>query len=180
MKVWDELMAKGKAFDIHAAGMLALDVSRIEAGLLLIDVDFNGSKKALIPSQKYTPLEMGPGRLVAPEKGRFVGQDALRREAKTGPAREIVGLELSWNAVEAIYEKLNLAPQIPAAASRVSVPLYREGQQVGKGHLHDVVADPQEDDCPGHRDARRECGRHEARDGGHGGGRSPSRARDGR
>ena len=125
-------MARGKAFDIHAAGMLALDVSRIEAGLLLIDVDFNGSKKALIPAQKYTPLEMGLGRLVALEKGRFVGQDALRREAKTGPAREIVGLELSWNAVEAIYEKLNLAPQIPAAASRVSVPVFREAQQVGK------------------------------------------------
>jgi aminomethyltransferase len=132
VRVWDALMSKGKAFDIHAAGMLALDVSRIEAGLLLIDVDFNGSKKALIPSQKYTPLEMGLGRLVAVDKGRFVGQDALRREAKTGPAREIVGLELSWNAVEAIYEKLNLAPQIPAAASRVSVPLYRDGQQIGK------------------------------------------------
>ena len=132
VKVWDELVAKGEAFDIHAAGMLALDVSRIEAGLLLIDVDFNGSKKALIPGQKYTPYEMGLSRLVSLDKGRFVGQDALRREAKTGPAREIVGLELSWNAVEAIYEKLNLAPQIPAAASRVAVPLYREGQQVGK------------------------------------------------
>jgi aminomethyltransferase len=132
VKVWDELMAKGKAFDIHAAGMLALDVSRIEAGLLLIDVDFNGSKKALIPAQKYTPFEMGLGRLVSLDKGRFVGQDALRREAKTGPAREIVGLELSWNAVEAIYEKLNLAPQVPAAASRVAVPVFREGLQVGK------------------------------------------------
>ena len=122
VKVWDALMAKGKAFDIHAAGMLALDVARIEAGLLLIDVDFNGTKKALIASQKYTPFEMGLGRLVALDKGRFVGQDALRREAKAGPAREIVGLELDWNAVEAIYEKLNLAPQIPAAASRVAVP----------------------------------------------------------
>ena len=132
VRVWDELMKKGKAFDIHAAGMLALDVSRVEAGLLLIDVDFFGSKKALIGAQKYTPYEMGLGRLVALEKGRYVGQDALRREAKTGPAREIVGLELSWNAVEAIYEKLNLAPQIPAAASRVSVPVYREGAQVGK------------------------------------------------
>jgi len=132
VRVWDELMNKGKAFDIHAAGMLALDVSRIEAGLLLIDVDFNGSKKALIGAQRYTPLEMGLGRLVALDKGRFVGRDALRREAKDGPVREIVGLELSWNAVEAIYEKLNLAPQIPAAASRVSVPVFREGAQVGK------------------------------------------------
>lgn len=132
VRVWDELWSKGKAFDVHAAGMLALDVSRIEAGLLLIDVDFNGSKKALIGPQKYTPFEMGLARLVALDKGRFVGQGALRAEAKTGPAREIVGLELDWNAVEAIYERLNLAPQIPAAASRVSVPVYREGEQVGK------------------------------------------------
>ncbi len=132
VRVWDELWSKGKAFDVHAAGMLALDVSRIEAGLLLIDVDFNGSKKALIGPQKYTPFEMGLARLVALDKGRFVGQGALRAEAKTGPAREIVGLELDWNAVEVIYERLNLAPQIPAAASRVSVPVYREGEQVGK------------------------------------------------
>ncbi|MEX0879408.1 MAG: aminomethyltransferase family protein [Thermoanaerobaculia bacterium] len=132
VRVWDELWSKGKAFDVHAAGMLALDVSRIEAGLLLIDVDFNSSKKALIGPQKYTPFEMGLARLVALDKGRFVGQGALRAEAKTGPAREIVGLELDWNAVEAIYERLNLAPQIPAAASRVSVPVYREGEQVGK------------------------------------------------
>ena len=133
VKVWDELMTKGKAFDIHAAGMLALDVSRIEAGLLLIDVDFNGSKKALIASQKYTPLEMGLGRLVALDKGRFVGPGgAAPTRRRHGPAREIVGLELDWDAVEAIYEKLNLAPQIPAAASRVSVPVYREGEQVGK------------------------------------------------
>ena len=132
VRVWDELMKKGRAFDVHAAGMLALDVSRIEAGLLLIDVDFHGSKKALIGAQRYSPFEMGLGRLVALEKGRFVGQDALRREAKEGPLREIVGLELSWNAVEAIYEKLNLAPQIPAAASRVAVPVYRDGVQVGK------------------------------------------------
>jgi glycine cleavage system T protein (aminomethyltransferase) len=132
VRVWDELWSQGKAFDVHAAGMLALDVSRIEAGLLLIDVDFNGSKKALIGLQKYTPLEMGLARLVALDKGRFVGQEALRAEAKTGPAREIVGLELDWNSVEAIYERLNLAPQIPATASRVSVPVYREGEQVGK------------------------------------------------
>ena len=132
VRVWDELMTKGKAFDVHAAGMLALDVSRIEAGLLLIDVDFNGSKKALIDSQRYSPLEMGLSRLVALDKGRFVGQDALRREAASGPKREIVGLEIDWNAIEAIYERLNLAPQIPAAASRVPVPIYREGEWVGK------------------------------------------------
>src|SRR3954467_15024171 len=92
VRVWDELMGKGKAFDVHAAGMLALDVSRIEAGLLLIDVDFHGAKKALIGQQKYSPLEMGLSRLVSLDKNRFVGQNALRGESKRGPAREIVGL----------------------------------------------------------------------------------------
>ena len=132
VRVWDELMGKGKAFDVHAAGMLALDVSRIEAGLLLIDVDFHGAKKALIASQKYSPLEMGLARLVSLDKGRYVGQNALREESRRGPAREIVGLELEWDAIEAVYEKLSLAPQIPAAASRVAVPVYDGGDWVGK------------------------------------------------
>jgi aminomethyltransferase len=132
VRVWDALVAKGRAFDLHPAGMLALDVARIEAGLLLIDVDFQGSKKALIEAQKYTPLEMGLSRLVALDKGRFVGQEALYREAKEGPARQIVGLEIDWNAVEAIYERLNLAPQVPATASRVAVPVFDGGTQVGK------------------------------------------------
>jgi aminomethyltransferase len=68
--------------------MLALDVARIEAGLLLIDIDFNSSKKALIDDQKYTPFEMGLGRLVSLDKGRFVGQRALvgRKVARAGQA----------------------------------------------------------------------------------------------
>jgi aminomethyltransferase len=112
--------------------MLALDVARIEAGLLLIDVDFRSSKKALIESQKYSPLEMGLGRLVNLDKARFVGQEALRQEHRKGPAREVVGLEVDWPEVEAIHEKLALPPQVPAAASRVAVPVYRRGAQVGR------------------------------------------------
>src|SRR5256885_8200445 len=41
IKVWDALIAKGKAFDIHPAGMIALDIARIEAGLILVEVDQN-------------------------------------------------------------------------------------------------------------------------------------------
>ena len=132
VRVWDELMGKGKAFDVHAAGMLALDVSRIEAGLLLIDVDFHGAKKALIASQKYSPLEMGLARLVSLDKGRFVGQNALREESRRGPAREIVGLELEWDAIEAVYERLSLAPQIPPRPRASPVPVYDGGDWVGK------------------------------------------------
>ena len=132
IKVWDALMEHGKAFDIHAAGMLALDVSRIEAGLLLIDIDFNSSKKALIEEQKYSPFEMGLGRLVNLDKNRFVGQKALIEEQKRGHAREIVGLEIDWPQVESLYEAVGLPPSISPIASRVAVPVFKEGNQVGK------------------------------------------------
>ncbi len=132
LQVWDALVTAGRAFDIHAAGMLALDVARIEAGLLLIDVDFNSSKKALIEEQKYSPYEMGLGRLVHLEKNRFVGQAALVAEQKRGHAREIVGLEIDWPEVESLYEAVGLPPAVSPIASRVAVPVFHEGRQVGK------------------------------------------------
>ena len=132
VRVWDALMAGGKPFDIKPAGMLALDVARVEAGLLLIDVDFFSSKKAMIPSQTYSPYEMGLHRLVNLDKGRFIGQQALREEHRRGHARQVVGLEMEWTEVEAIYEQLGLAPAVAATASRVAVPVYRSGRQVGK------------------------------------------------
>lgn len=125
-------MEAGRSFDLRPAGMLALDVARIEAGLLLIDVDFHGSKKALIEAQRYTPFEMGLDRLVQLDKGRFVGQAALLEEHRRGPARRIVGLEVDWDEVEALYERAGLPPQIPATASRVHVPVYAKGRQVGR------------------------------------------------
>ncbi len=130
--IWDSLMEHGRAFDIHPAGMLALDVARIEAGLLLIEVDFNSSKKAVIEPQKYSPYELGLGRLVNLDKARFVGQDALAAEQKRGHARQIVGLAIDWNSVERLYEQVGLAPAMPATASRVAVPVYNGGDQTGK------------------------------------------------
>jgi len=132
VKVWDALVGKGKAFDVHPAGMIALDVARIEAGLILIEVDYISSKKALIDSQKYSPAEIGLGKLVDLKKENFVGRDALVREAKKGAERALVGLEINWTEVEALYDKMSMAPQVPTVASRVAVPVYRGGKQIGK------------------------------------------------
>jgi aminomethyltransferase len=132
IKIWDALIQAGRAFDIQPAGMLALDVARIEAGLLLIDIDFNSSKKALIDEQKYSPFEMGLGRLVTLDKNRFVGQAALIAEQKRGHAREIVGLAIDWTEVEELYEKVGLPPAVSPIASRVAVPVFKDGVQVGK------------------------------------------------
>jgi aminomethyltransferase len=133
VRVWDELMNGGKAFDIHPAGMLALDIARIEAGLILTDVDFVSSKKALIASQKYSPFEIGlGGRLVDFRKEQFVGRAALAQEQKRGAARALVGLELHWDELEQHYDAIGMPPQIPSTASRVPVPVYRGSVQVGK------------------------------------------------
>jgi aminomethyltransferase len=132
LNVWDALMEGGRAFDITPAGMLALDVARIEAGLLLIDIDFNSSKKALVEEQKYSPIEMGLGRLVDLDKNRFVGRQALIEEKKRGHRKQIVGLEIDWTEVEKLYEAVGLPPAVSPIASRVAVPVFRNGAQIGK------------------------------------------------
>jgi aminomethyltransferase len=130
--VWDALADAGPAFGLRPAGMLALDVARIEAGLLLIDVDFFSVRKALTSSQVYSPLEMGLDRLVSLEKASFIGREALVREAERGPSRRIVGIEVSWPDVERLYEAVGLPPLAEATASRSAVPVYAGGRQVGR------------------------------------------------
>lgn len=132
LQVWDAIVGAGAAFDLHPAGLLALDVARIEAGLLLIDVDFHSSRRALIESQKYSPFELGLGRLVDLKKGPFVGRAALTEEVQRGIARQIVGLEVDWTEVEKLYEAVGLPPTAPAGTSRVAVPVYKGRSQVGR------------------------------------------------
>jgi len=132
VKVWDAVMEKGKQFDIHAAGMLALDVARVEGGLLLIEVDYTSAKKALIESQKYSPYELGFGKMVHLDKENFIGKAALVRQQKQGVPRQFVGLEIDWPEVEARYEEFGLTPAAPSQASRVAVPVYLGEKQVGK------------------------------------------------
>jgi aminomethyltransferase len=130
--LWDVLMDVGRPYDITPTGMLALDVARIEAGLILLDVDYVSSRKALIPSQQYSPYEIGLGRLVNLEKSPYIGQQALRAEAKRGPARQLMGLEVDWDDLDRLHDAVGLPPQLPLTASRVAVPVYRGGKQVGK------------------------------------------------
>jgi aminomethyltransferase len=130
--LWDALMLAGRPYDIRPTGILALDVARIEAGLILLDVDYTSARKALIPSQAYTPYEIGLGRLVHLDKGPFVGQKALARVARDGPPRQLVGLDVDWEDLERLHEEAGLPPQLPSAASRLSLPVYEDERQVGR------------------------------------------------
>ena len=75
---------------------------------------------------------MGLGRLVHTGKTRFIGQSALIAEQKRGHAREIVGLEIDWPEVEKLYETAGLPPAVSPITSRVAVPVFKDGTQVGK------------------------------------------------
>jgi aminomethyltransferase len=131
-RVWDVLVAAGRAFGLKPAGLNALDVTRIEAGLLLIDVDFFSVRKALTASQIYTPYQMGMDRLVDPGKGPFVGREALAAERLAGAPRRVVGLSIVWPDVEALYEAIGLPPLAQATASRAAVPVFAGHKQVGR------------------------------------------------
>ena len=120
------------AYGLRPTGLLALDVARIEAGLLLIDVDFFSSRKALTNSQLYSPFEMGLDRLVDIDKAAFVGKAALVAERARGTTRRIIGLAINWPNVERLYEAVGLPPLAVATASRIAVPVFAGSRQIGR------------------------------------------------
>ena len=128
---WDALVEVGTGYGITPAGMLALDLARNEAGLLLIEVDYISAHHAVIDAQTSTPFELSLGWTVVLDKERFIGQDALRAEYDRGPAWRFVGIEIDWVSLERLYADVGLPPKLPTTAWRTSVPLYVGGQQVG-------------------------------------------------
>jgi aminomethyltransferase len=133
VRLWDALVAAGTPHGVRPAGMLALDVVRLEAGLILIEVDFTSARHALIAEQTYSPFEIGLGRLVNFDKGPFVGKRALEQEQERGgPARRLVGLDIHWSGIEAFNASFGLPPSVPAEAWRTPVPLYSAAKQAGR------------------------------------------------
>ena len=129
--VWDALIESGTPYGITPAGMLALDMARIEAGLLLIEVDYFSSRHALIDAQTSSPYELSLDWTVALDKPQFNGRRAIKAELARGPAWRFVGVEVDWTTLEANYANIGLAPRLPTQAWRTSVPLYSGGKQVG-------------------------------------------------
>lgn len=131
LSVWDALIAAGAPYGITPAGLLALDLARIESGLMLIDVDYVSARKALIESQTSSPFELDLGWTVSLGKAHFVGKPALSREAQRGPQWQLTGMEVEWDSLERLYAEVGLAPQLPSTAWRGSVPIYASGEQAG-------------------------------------------------
>jgi len=132
LKLWDALMETGRGHGITAAGLDALDMVRIEAGLLLIEVDYISSMKALIEARKSSPFEAGLGWSVKLANKDFVGRKALLAEKEKGSRWNLVGLEVKWQDIERLFDAVDLPPLVAGTASRLAVPVYKKGKQIGQ------------------------------------------------
>ena len=131
--LWDVLVAAGDGFGLLPAGMVALDIARIEAGFLLIEVDYVSSHVAITEVRKSSPFEAGLGWTVALDKGPFIGRPALHREAAEEARWRLVGIEVNWPSLERIFARADLPPTVAGRASRESLPLYNQNdRQVGQ------------------------------------------------
>jgi aminomethyltransferase len=129
--LWDALIHAGTPMGLTPAGIWALDLARIEAGLVMLDVDYHSSHHALIEAQKSSPLELGLDWTVSFEKGPYNGRRALHAERIRSPAWRFVGLAVDWPSLESLYAGVGLPPQLPTIAWRGSLPIYRDGKQIG-------------------------------------------------
>ena len=129
--IWDLLLEKGEPYGITPTGLQALDIARIEAGLILLDVDYISSRHAIVESRKSSPYELGLGWAVKMKKKDFIGKQALGREVTRGPEWEFVGIEIEWSELENHYRNVGLAPGLPSTAWRTSTPIYKNSEQVG-------------------------------------------------
>ena len=131
LSVWDLLMDKGKTFGITPTGLHALDIARVEAGLILLDVDYISTRHALIESRKSSPYELGLGWAVKLKKKNFIGKARLLEEFENSSEWSFVGIEIEWTGFEKHYRAAGLAPGLPSTAWRTSTPLYNNNEQVG-------------------------------------------------
>jgi len=134
LKLFDSIWDAGQNYNIRMSGIAALDIARIEAGLVMNGVDYHSSLHALIPEQMSTPYELGLGWTVNLEREPFVGQKALKAEKKNGSRWATVGIDINWPDLEALYKKHGLPPHTEAGAWRHSVPIYHKqhlSRQIG-------------------------------------------------
>jgi len=121
IEVWDSVMATGDGRGTLPFGSLVMHMARIEAGLLLIDVDYETSRFAWTTDQRATPIELGYGwmfRRLDRDDRVFVGRHAIEREVAEGSSRfRLIGLDVDW----AGYEQAHLAVGLPARKDHVPV-----------------------------------------------------------
>ena len=124
--VWQAVAEAGQPFDIRPAGEYAIDIARVEAGLILVSADYAGagpdkrsSSARVDESAVRTPYELGLGHCVKLDKpADFIGKQALTDEYNAGPAREMVGLEFDAREIAELFLDNGMAPDVSPRVRR--------------------------------------------------------------
>lgn len=133
LAVWDAVLEAGRPLGAVPCGLMAMDIARIEAGFVLLGVDYVRADRAVIPNQLTSPDELGLGWAVDLDKPvPFVGRDAIVRERETGRDWDLVGLVVDWEPLERLYTEVGLMPDLPLVAWRDGRPILSGRRQVGR------------------------------------------------
>lgn len=127
--IWDALMEAGSGYNITPIGTTALKMARVEAGLLLIDVDFHSSRYAWVDAERETPLELGWNwmfRRLAADDRDFNGRAAIETAIKERTSRwTTVGLAIDWNYYRQVYLDAGISPPMHELYRETTMSIYR-------------------------------------------------------
>jgi aminomethyltransferase len=129
--VWDAVMRAGADYNITPIGTTAMKMARLEAGLLLMGVDFHTSRFAWVDEQRDTPIELGWGWMFRKlgEDGRdFIGRAAIENELATGSSRwRTVALAVDWHDYERVHVEAGILAPMHELYLETVRSVYRRG-----------------------------------------------------
>jgi aminomethyltransferase len=136
LPVLDAVIDAGAGRGLRPFGEDALLMTRIEAGLVLIDVEFSSSRLAYNDNERITPRELGFGWMLrgidAPDRP-FIGRAALRKELADKTSRWLtVGLSVDWHQFDRLHTEAGLlTPKDETPLSYESMLYDDEGERIG-------------------------------------------------
>ena len=129
--VWDALAKAGGDYNLIPIGTTALKMARVEAGLLLMDVDFHSSRYAWVDAQRETPIELGfqwMFRKLDSDKRDFIGRAAIESEIANRSSRwTTVGLAVDWHDFERVHLEAGIATPKYEHYREDTMSIYRRG-----------------------------------------------------
>jgi aminomethyltransferase len=129
LRLWRAIL-DSQTRPVEPCGLGARDTLRLEAGNLLYGHDMDES---------VNPLEAGLGFIVKPDKGDFIGRDALVRTAENGPRQRLVGFEMVDRGIPRVDCEIVLADR---TVGRVTSGSYGPtvDRNIGLGYVEPPLA----------------------------------------
>ena len=140
--VWDALMEAGGGYNITPFGQKVLHMARIDAGLLLIDIEFHTARHAWTDEQRSSPLELGFGwmfRNLKKDDRAFIGRRAIEKEIAEKSSRwKLVGIEVDWASYEKTYHDLGMIAPKDSTPIEEAMSLYNDKKE-WQGHTTSYI-----------------------------------------